>query len=140
MSDPPLHATTVAIDRCGVVLIGPSGAGKSDLALRLIDLGAVLVSDDYTVFAARGGIVHAAPPATTAGKLEVRGIGIVTMAHVACVPVALAVHLGRPVERMPERSSIMIAGVRIPAVTLDPFQASAPIKVHLALDRAREAS
>ena len=41
-----LHATAIAINGAGVLLLGPSGSGKSDLALRLIDRGAVLISDD----------------------------------------------------------------------------------------------
>ena len=41
-----LHATCVAIGGRGLLLLGPSGSGKSDLALRLIDRGAMLVSDD----------------------------------------------------------------------------------------------
>ena len=43
-----IHATCVAIEGRGVLIVGPSGSGKSDLALRLIDRGAALVADDYT--------------------------------------------------------------------------------------------
>ena len=49
LSSETLHATSVAIDGRAVLLCGPSGVGKSDLALRLIDRGATLVSDDYTL-------------------------------------------------------------------------------------------
>ena len=41
-----IHATAVLLDGKGVVLRGPSGSGKSDLALRLIDEGAILIADD----------------------------------------------------------------------------------------------
>ena len=41
-----LHATCVQLGGVGVVLLGASGVGKSDLALRLIDAGALLVADD----------------------------------------------------------------------------------------------
>ena len=44
-----LHATTVAIDGRAVLISGPSGSGKSDLALRLLDRGFTLVSDDQTI-------------------------------------------------------------------------------------------
>ena len=49
LSSETLHATSVAIGGRAVLLCGPSGVGKSDLALRLIDRGATLVSDDYTL-------------------------------------------------------------------------------------------
>lgn len=131
--DETVHASTVAIGGRGVMLLGPSGAGKSDLALRLIDRGATLVADDYTRLARTGGALLAAPPATIAGRIEVRGLGIVAMPHVADVPVALAVDLGEERERMPERRTAAFAGVAVPAVAIDPRHAAAPIKVELAL-------
>ena len=44
-----LHSTSVVIEDAGVIIIGNSGSGKSDLALRLIDSGATLISDDVTL-------------------------------------------------------------------------------------------
>ena len=41
-----IHGTCVAVEGAGVLLCGPSGSGKSDLALRLIDGGALLVAAD----------------------------------------------------------------------------------------------
>ena len=38
-----LHASCVCVKDKGILLIGASGTGKSDLALRLIDRGAMLV-------------------------------------------------------------------------------------------------
>lgn len=135
-----VHATTVAIEGCGVMLIGPSGSGKSDLALRLIDRGARLVSDDYTEVREHADGLRATPPATIAGKIEIRGLGIQQMPYIPDVPVAIVVSLGGAVARMPERGeSIEIAGVALPLVALDAFAASAPIKVELALHAAREA-
>ena len=136
-----LHATSVAIDRHAVLLIGPSGAGKSDLALRLIDRGATLISDDQTELTRIDGRLHAAAPATIAGKIEVRALGIVTVATVANIPVALVVTLGGAVERMPpDGLTRSIAGIPLPAVALDAFEASAAIKVELALRRATRTS
>jgi serine kinase of HPr protein (carbohydrate metabolism regulator) len=128
-----VHASTVAIGGRGVMLEGPSGAGKSDLALRLIDRGAVLVSDDYTVLTRFGDTLVASAPATIAGRIEVRGVGILPIANVAQVPVALLVRLGAEVDRLPEPVTRSIAGVPIPEVAIDPHQHSAPIKVELAL-------
>ena len=64
-----LHATTVAIDGVAVMIEGASGSGKSDLALRLIDRGAVLVSDDQTLVVRSGKTLRArAPTAIAAGS------------------------------------------------------------------------
>ena len=96
-----VHASTVAIGGRAVMLFGPSGAGKSDLALRLIDEGAALVSDDYTELTVDGANLLARAPASIRGRMEVRGIGIVPVEAVDDVPVRLAVELGTPAERMP---------------------------------------
>lgn len=126
-----IHATCVAIDGRGVLLIAASGAGKSDLALRLIDRGAVLVSDDYTqVTLSDDGTPVASAPASIAGQIEVRGIGIVRMPYVSAIPVRLAVDLDRTPERMPDAPlSLAVAGASITLAYLSPFEASAPIKV-----------
>jgi len=135
-ADPPqpIHASCVAIDGRGVLIAGPSGSGKSDLTLRLIDAGAMLVSDDYTVLTALAGKLHAAPPATIAGRIEVRGIGIVERPYVRDVPVALWVEAGTP-ERMPEAMTHVIAGIALPAYTMALLEASAPARLYLMLDR-----
>ncbi|AEG49313.1 HPr kinase [Sphingobium chlorophenolicum L-1] len=133
-SSETLHATSVAIDGRAVLLCGPSGAGKSDLALRLIDRGAVLISDDYTRLLEIEGRLFARAPDRIVGMMEVRGLGLVDMPHADNAPVALAVDLSDAVERMPlETAQRSIAGVGIPVVRLAPFEASAPIKVELAV-------
>jgi serine kinase of HPr protein (carbohydrate metabolism regulator) len=134
LSSETLHATSVAIDGRVVMLRGPSGSGKSDLALRLIDRGAALVSDDYTLVKRIDGRLVATAPDTIRGKMEVRGIGIVAMAALSDVPVALIADLFDPVDRMPlEPVHRTVAGIAVPVVKISPFEASAPIKVELAL-------
>ncbi|WP_298810018.1 HPr kinase/phosphatase C-terminal domain-containing protein [uncultured Sphingomonas sp.] len=137
MSDEPtsarVHATTVAIDGWGVMLVGASGAGKSDLALRLIDRGAVLVSDDYTDLAQRGDALIATPPPNIAGRMEIRGLGIVDQAFATSILIQLVVSLGDEIDRMPEPRWRTIAGVRVREIVIDPHPASAPIKVKRAL-------
>lgn len=128
-----LHATTVAIDGVAVMIEGASGSGKSDLALRLIDRGAVLVSDDQTLVIRVGKTLRARPPSTIAGRIEVRGIGIIAMPHVEDVPVGLLIRINGAIERMPERRARKIAGIDVRQFAVDPFHASAPIKVELAL-------
>ncbi len=128
-----IHASTVAIAGRAVLIEGPSGAGKSDLALRLIDRGAVLVSDDYTILTAEGDILVASAPAAIAGRIEIRGIGILPITHIERAPVAILVSLSGQVPRLPEAESRCFEGVAIPAIRLDSREASAPIKVELAL-------
>lgn len=134
LSSETLHATCVAIGGRAVLIEGPSGSGKSDLALRLIDRGAVLVSDDYTLCVRAEKSLLASAPVTIAGKIEVRGLGILAMAHVDRVPVVLLVRVGEAVERLPEPGRTRrIAGVEVAMVTLDALTGSAPIKVEMAL-------
>ncbi|MBB3345908.1 MULTISPECIES: HPr kinase/phosphorylase [unclassified Sphingomonas] len=133
-----LHATAVALGGRAVLLTGPSGAGKSDLALRLIDRGAELVADDYTMLVHDGADLVAGSPATIAGRMEVRGLGIVDRPYRRVAPVALVVALGEEGERMPEPRWIELAGVTLPEIVIDPRWPSAPIKVEYALARLKE--
>ena len=130
-----VHASTVAIDGRAVLITGPSGSGKSDLALRLIDRGFILVGDDQTIVRRDGERLIASAPARIAGKLEVRGIGIVEMESVSDVSVALIVELASDIQRLPkDNRTSAILGVSLPLVSIDAQAASAPAKVALALD------
>src|SRR6478672_5986521 len=93
LSAETVHASTVAMDGRAVLLVGPSGAGKSDLALRLLDRGFILVSDDQTIIRKDGDRLLASAPPNIAGKLEVRGIGILDVERVDNIPIALLVEL-----------------------------------------------
>lgn len=136
LSSETLHATTVAIDGRAVLITGPSGAGKSDLALRLIDRGFVLVSDDQTIVRKVGNQLSATAPPTISGKLEVRGIGIVDMPCIDEQLVALVVELTSEIQRLPDDSRERpILGMLVPLISVDAMTASAASKVALALDR-----
>ena len=136
LSSEILHASTVAKDGRAVLITGPSGSGKSDLALRLLDRGFALVSDDQTLVRREGDRLIASAPATIAGKLEVRGIGIVQMEPAGDMPVALLVELTSDIQRMPDDSRERpILGISVPLISIDAMAASAPSKVALALDR-----
>lgn len=130
-----VHATCVACDGRAVLLCGPPGSGKSDLALRLIDGGALLVADDQVVLRVDGDALVAAAPATIAGRMEARGVGIVVVPHVAAAPVALVVDLvaADAVPRLPEPARRTFLGIALPLIVLAPFEASAAAKIRLAL-------
>lgn len=129
---------------------GKSGSGKSDLALRclmrapdaLVPLQAELVADDQVRLTAKNGRLRAAPPASLRGLIEVRGLGIVGVPTVADAELVLVVNLVAPdqVERLPDpfpRSKLL--GIALPVIRLAPFEASAPLKLLLALHRLNSA-
>ena len=124
-----IHASCAAREGQGVLLLGPSGSGKSDLLLRLLDRGFALVADDRVEFS--DGI--ASVPEAIAGLLEVRGLGVIRLPHVASVRVALAVEL-RTGDRLPTPSIHALSGR--PLVRINPAAPSAPQRVALALDCA----
>jgi serine kinase of HPr protein (carbohydrate metabolism regulator) len=129
-----VHASAVAIGGRAVLIGGRSGTGKSDLALRLIDRGAALISDDYCDVRRVEGHARASAPATILGRIEIRGVGIVALETEQDVPVALFVDLDQIAERMPEPGeTVALAGIAIPVLRLAGLEASAPLKVEQAL-------
>lgn len=110
-----LHATCVAVDGQGVLILGPSGAGKSGLALQLMALGARLVADDRTRIARRGTQVIARAPAAIHGRIEARGLGILGADALPEAPVALAVDLSRTEDqRLPPQREFPLLGLAVP--------------------------
>ena len=122
-----LHASCVHRGGAGVLLTGPPGSGKSDMVLRLVERGFTLVADDQVVLVG----LTARAPAALAGLLEVRGLGLLRMSFAASARLALAVILQRG-ERLPTPARYEIADV--PMVSIDPWPASAPLLVGMALD------
>ena len=125
------HGTAVAIDGEALLLRGPPGAGKSDLALRLIDGGALLVADDQTELTRRGDRIWVRAPAVLSGLLEVRGIGILRVERLDEAPLALLVDLvaGTAVERLPEPAVESVLGLPVRRLAVAPFEASAAAKL-----------
>jgi HPr kinase/phosphorylase len=136
------YGTCVEVEGSGVLLRGPSGSGKSDLALRLIDDGARLVADDQTVLRRVGDTVEASAPATIAGRIEVRGIGILPCPAVATTILRLVVDLvpAAAIERLPEGASCRYLECDVPLLALAPFEASAPAKLRFAVRALGRAS
>lgn len=135
VSSETVHASCVAIGGRAVLIAGRSGSGKSDLALRLIDRGARLVSDDYTLIVRSGEFLLARAPASIAGRIEVRGIGVVPLEPVADAPLCLVADLDAAPERLPEAAERRVfAGIALPVVAIAALEPSAPVKLEMALD------
>lgn len=135
-----VHASAVAVGERGVLVRGASGSGKSSLVLGIIDRDpdtSFLVADDRVTLMAHDGRVEAAVPETIAGRLEVRGLGIVTVPYVSPCPVALVVDL-LPADRCPrfpeprERTTVLL-GIALPRLLLPIGAVDAPARVRFAL-------
>ena len=130
-----LHqATCVAIGGRAVLIEGPPGSGKSSLALAQIDRGAVLVGDDGVLLEALDGKLLASPAPATAGKLEVRNLGLLDFPTASEVPVALVVVLDEDAERWIETADeCERGGMTLPLVRLWPGSPALALRVELAL-------
>ncbi len=139
--------TTIARRGRAVMIRGAPGSGKSDLALRALTMplrlpgetSAItfeLVSDDQTVLERRGGRIIARAPETIAGRIEVRGIGIIDFPAIPEADLVLVADAG-PVtpERLPEAADMRaeLLEVVLMRIHVSPFEASAVAKLALAL-------
>ncbi len=112
-----IHATCVSFDTKAILILGASGSGKSSLALQLISLGAVLVSDDRTILTLHENTLHACSPDTITGLIEARGVGILRLPSVGRTPIALAVDLDKPEKaRLPDPHGIDLLGITLPCL------------------------
>lgn len=76
------HGTLVEVFGVGVLIQGASAVGKSETALGLVERGHRLVSDDIVrVRRAEGGDLHGSGAELTRHLMEIRGIGIINVAH-----------------------------------------------------------
>lgn len=135
MKQPIKHqATCVAIEGRAILIEGPPGAGKSSLALALIDRGAVLVGDDGVVLEQDGAHLLASPVTETAGLLEVRGLGLITVPVLSAVPVALVIVLDRDAPRFIEAPEMAARpGISLPLIRLWPDSPVLHLRAELAL-------
>jgi serine kinase of HPr protein (carbohydrate metabolism regulator) len=138
-----VYGTCIALGRSAAILQGPSGSGKSDLALRFAldtpaGLDAALVADDQVQIEARGGTLFASPPVALAGKIEVRGLGIATLPFRGEAELKLVVQLAESddIPRLPPpMRAAPLCGIILPLIFLAPFEASACLKLRLAIQR-----
>lgn len=136
-----IHGTCVAIGAngaplFGALLLGKSGSGKSDLALRLIDGGAVLVADDQVELEATDGRLVARRPQHLPRLLEVRGVGLMPVpTEDRPVLLSAAFELCGEPERAPDRlprpAEWRHQGASVPLYRIDPQAASAAARVRM---------
>jgi HPr kinase/phosphorylase len=141
-----LHGTCVSVGGEGVLILGKPGSGKSALALRLVDepghgisgvpLRSELVADDQVIVTRDQGRLMASAPGALRGKLEIRGLGIVTLATPPSAPLALVVKLQdhSAIERLPDPATFEILGMALPLVEIDAKMASGPARLRAALN------
>jgi len=139
-----VHGTAVVLDALdpwsdvagpfGVLFLGDSGSGKSTAALQLIEAGAKLVADDQVLLSRIGGRIIMTAPPSIAGRIEIRGAGIVRAPAAAEAPLSLAIICAAPVERMPGPAWFEpFAGSAVPRLALDPFAAGFVARVKAVL-------
>lgn len=118
MTSDILHASCVALDGRGLLILGPSGSGKSSLALRLMSLGALLVSDDLTrLDRVEDALVATCPNPALRGLIEARGLGILQAPWIESAELGLAVDLAQTEsERLPPFRTVTILGSALPLV------------------------
>jgi HPr kinase/phosphorylase len=141
-----LHGTCVSVGGEGVLILGEPGSGKSALALRLIDepgygisgvlLRSELVADDQVIVTRDQARLMASAPLALCGKLEIRGLGIVTLATRPSAPLALVVKLQdhSAIERLPDPATFDILGMTFPLIEIDGKMAAGPARLRAALN------
>ena len=127
------QASGVVLDGRGLLIEGPPGSGKSALTLALIDRGATLIGDDGIALSHRASRLWASPPPNTAGKLEIRNVGLIDL-PVAEAPVALVLRLDRGAPRFIELADeVGLAGIMLPTVALYPDTSALALRAEWAL-------
>lgn len=116
-----IHATCVAFEGRGLLILGGSGTGKSALALAMMACGAGLVSDDRTDLTEQGGRIFADAPAAIRGRIEARGVGILAATPVGPAEIVAVLDLGRTeTDRLPPERTYDVMGISLPLV-LGPY-------------------
>lgn len=113
-----LNATAVAVDGQGLLLLGAPGTGKSTLAIAMMALGAVLISDDGVWLQSGGTPAMLERPEQARDLIEARGIGLIRSGPtIARAPLVLAVDLDRPATaRLPLRHTIALGDSTVPLI------------------------
>ena len=134
-----VHSSAIVLEDNGVLIVGDSGSGKSDLALRLIDSGATLISDDITICEKKNDIIYLSAPAETKGLLEVREVGIITVPFVEKIILKMIVKLEEgDLQRMPCKNTQKILGQKIPTLIINGRNSSSVAKVKVKLNEIQD--
>ena len=130
-----VHSTSVVIEDAGVMITGKSGFGKSDLALRLIDSGATLISDDVTICETVGNSIFLFPPNEIRGLLEVRELGIMTVPYIENIKLSLVVELvEKEIDRLPQQSFTNLLNIKIQKIKIQGKNSSSVAKIKLKIN------
>ncbi len=118
LSGPHVHGSAVAFPLqevwVALLIIGRSGAGKSELALELMGLGAMLVSDDQTLLTRQHDHIAVSPPVALRGLIELRGMGILRAPCQPSARLAAIVDLDDvETRRLPEEDFAEVHGLRV---------------------------
>lgn len=110
------HASAVAYQGRGVLILGESKTGKSTLAVNLMAMGCQLVGDDQ-VFVGKEGAhlwVHSHPNAQ--GLFEIRNLGIFKALTECKAKLVLAIDLNQDsVQRLPDQLWFSYDSVKLPS-------------------------
>jgi hypothetical protein len=121
-----IHATCILFGEAGILIRGQSGSGKSTLARQLLGradaagLFGGLVCDDRVALSVRHGRLIARAVASIAGRMEIRGVGLVTVPWESAAVVRLVVDCGMSSTRFPdpERLQTDLFGVTLPCIAV----------------------
>ena len=117
-----IHASSVDINGKGVVILGKSGAGKSNLAIKLISMGAKLISDDQTHFKFKENKIIISKPETTPNFIEARGIGLIKVPFVVSSKLFCFVKITNlELNRLPNAKNKYCFGKKIKLLEFNPF-------------------
>ena len=135
MESKRVHGSAVALEDNGVLIVGCSGSGKSDLALRLIDSGGTLISDDQTLCLKKQNDIFLFSIEEIYGLLEIRGMGIIKVPYIENVKMRIVVSMvKKKTERLFLKNKKKLLGLDYPLLELEPNEVSAVAKIKLKLN------
>ena len=126
----PLHGVLMSVHHTGLLIQGLPGIGKSSLALALLEQGHALVADDVINLEHHGTAIVGSSPAMLSGLLHHRELGMIDVSQLfgdtatmpSCQIDAAVTLVSEKTDQMTlsnHQNSLLIAGAKIPALTLN---------------------